>query len=151
MQLRARTGKPSENANAFAGFIEKSVATYADVVLNEVEELVIATPWPDCSSCTPLRHRRLSDNVLRSVYMSREARTRNSVMATVRDSRKRIALALLGVSVDTAFEFDPGNHFIDAASRLVRGYRVDPVSHSGMRFRLCTSRVIQFHEPSRPL
>ena len=60
----------------------------------------------------------------RSVYLSlgrREHRTPNPVMRTVDDCTSRIRDLCESRGIDTVFEINPGNHFVDGELRLAKG------------------------------
>ena len=60
------------------------------------------------------------------LYLSlgdQEARTRNPVMATVQDNAEKLAALFRGRGIDTVFELNPGNHFMDPALRMAKGIR----------------------------
>ena len=60
------------------------------------------------------------------LYLSlgdREAKTRNPVMSTVQDNAEKLAAMFRGRGIDTVFELNPGNHFMDPALRMAKGIR----------------------------
>lgn len=60
------------------------------------------------------------------LYLSlgdQEARTRNPVMATVQDNTEKLAALYRSRGINTVFELNPGNHFMDPALRMAKGIR----------------------------
>ena len=60
------------------------------------------------------------------VYFSlgdREAKTRNSVLKTVQENTEAIHAHFLAQVVDTVFQLNPGNHFVQGIERTVAGIR----------------------------
>ena len=60
------------------------------------------------------------------VYFSlgdREAKTRNSVLKTVQENTEAIHAHFLAQGVDTVFQLNPGNHFVQGIERTVAGIR----------------------------
>ena len=59
------------------------------------------------------------------VYLSlgdREERTRNPVMASVRDRIRETAGLLQASGVQTVLEWNPGNHFVDSDRRMAKAF-----------------------------
>lgn len=60
------------------------------------------------------------------LYLSlgdREAMTRNPVMSTVQDNTEKLAGLCRSKGIDTVFELNPGNHFMDPVLRMAKGIR----------------------------
>ncbi len=61
----------------------------------------------------------------RRVYLSlgdREAKTRNSVMATVGDRIREAHTLLCGQGIDCTLEWNAGNHFVDSDKRTAKAF-----------------------------
>ena len=60
------------------------------------------------------------------IYFSlgdREAKTRDSVLKTVQENTETIHAHFLAQGIDTVFQLDPGNHFVQGIERTVAGIR----------------------------
>ena len=60
------------------------------------------------------------------IYFSlghREANTRNPVLKTVQENTEAIHAFFQGQGIDTAFQLNPGNHFVQGIERTVAGIR----------------------------
>ena len=58
------------------------------------------------------------------MYLSlgdREARTRNPTLGKVRENTENLARMYSDMGVDTMFELNPGNHFMDPEGRMAKG------------------------------
>ena len=61
-----------------------------------------------------------------SIYFSlgdREAKTRNPVLKSVQENTEAIHAHFLAQGIDTAFQLNPGNHFVQGIERTVAGIR----------------------------
>lgn len=60
------------------------------------------------------------------IYFSlgdREAKTRNPILKTVQENTETIHAHFLAQGIDTAFQLNPGNHFVQGIERTVAGIR----------------------------
>jgi predicted alpha/beta superfamily hydrolase len=60
------------------------------------------------------------------IYFSlgdREAKTRNPVLKTVQENTEAIHAHFLAQGIDTVFQLNPGNHFVQGIERTVAGIR----------------------------
>ena len=58
------------------------------------------------------------------LYLSlgdREARTRNPVLGKVQENTEQLAKLYSDMGIDTRFELNPGNHFMDPEGRMAKG------------------------------